>query len=422
MANASYHTTVKELVSHGLLPEKYLKLIPRTNISRWKKDDYKRFVGSEINEIADQHTELIQTLNHYPRMFVAYGHLVRTLIQITSKVSDYSHVMRSAKTQIVNAIDKSKGIISIEKAVEVFNISKSTFHTWVIDVKLQCSKSFSKQCVSVYPGQLTPMEVQAAKTALMDPRNLHWPIKSVHFNGIQNGLLTISLNTLYKINRLLEIRKTRAVVKNKKRQKKGIRANAPNRIWHTDITVVKALNNKKYYVYFVIDNFSRKILSYAVRETVSGLVTKGVLEEAYQKANSITNNLNVTLIVDGGPENNNIVIDHFISQSEINIQKLVALRDINYSNSMIERVNRVFKYRYLFPKNPRDLKHLKRILRHFIDDYNNRRPHGQLEGLTPDQAWIGLKPFKKERMKILTEARENRLAYNRGNKCIKCLK
>jgi len=261
MANASYHTTVKELVSHGLLPEKYLKLIPRTNISRWKKDDYKRFVGSEINEIADQHTELIQ-----------------------------------------------------------------------------------------------------------------------------------------------------------------IRANAPNRIWHTDITVVKALNNKKYYVYFVIDNFSRKILSYAVRETVSGLVTKGVLEEAYQKANSITNNLNVTLIVDGGPENNNIVIDHFISQSEINIQKLVALRDINYSNSMIERVNRVFKYRYLFPKNPRDLKHLKRILRHFIDDYNNRRPHGQLEGLTPDQAWIGLKPFKKERMKILTEARENRLAYNRGNKCIKCLK
>ena len=90
-------------------------------------------------------------------------------------------------------------------------------------------------------------------------------------------------------------------------------------------------------------------------------------------------------------------------------QKLVALRDINFSNSMIERVNRVFKYRYLFPKSPRDLKHLKRILKYFIDDYNNRRPHGQLDGLTPDQAWIGLKPTKKETMKVLTLAREKKM-------------
>ncbi|PCI95243.1 MAG: hypothetical protein COB15_12330 [Flavobacteriales bacterium] len=422
MKRASYHTTLKELVSHELLPNKYLKDIPRSNIHRWRNDDYQRYVGSDINQIADKHTELIQTLNHYPRMFIAYGHLVKTLVQITSQLSDYSHVIRNAKTEIVNAIDKSKGIISIEKAVQVFNISKSTFHTWVIDVKLQCSKSYFKKCNSIYSNQVTPMEVKAAKAALMNPRNLHWPIKSIHFEGIKDGSLTISLNTIYKINKLLAIRKTRSVVKKKKRHPKGIRATLPNRIWHTDITVVKAINNKKYYVYFVIDNFSRKILSYAVKEAVSGLVTKGVLEEAYLKAKAITINLNVTLIVDGGPENNNIVIDNFISRSEINIQKLVALRDINFSNSMIERVNRVFKYRYLFPKSPRDLKHLKRILKYFIDDYNNRRPHGQLDGLTPDQAWIGLKPTKKETMKVLTLAREKRLAYNRENKCNKCLK
>lgn len=56
-----------------------------------------------------------------------------------------------------------------------------------------------------------------------------------------------------------------------------------------------------------------------------------------------------------GPENNNIYIDNFISQSEINIQKLFALRDIDYSNSMVEAINKIVKYQYLLPKYPQNL-------------------------------------------------------------------
>lgn len=180
-----------------------------------------------------------------------------------------------------------------------------------------------------------------------------------------------------------------------------------------------------YCVYLVIDNFSRKILSYSVQDKVSGLVTTETIKEAYSKALKLAKNknqeLNVKLIVDGGPENNNIHIDNFISQNQINIEKLIALKDIDYSNSMIERANRTLKYNYIFVKEPRDLKHLKRILRYFIKDYNTQRPHGQLKGLTPQEAWLGFKPDEKFRIKTIKKAKAERLNYSKQNRCGKCL-
>jgi len=418
---SSYHTTLKELIHYGLIPSKYVGEIPKANISRWKNDhNIQRHVGSEINQIADNHTELIKTLNQYPKMFYAYGRLVKTLSSIISNIDDFNGKMRDAKEKIVDAIIRTKEVIPIAKAVKIFQISTTTFYTWVADVKLTCSNSYFKLCNKMYSSQITPMEVKAIKTALMERKTLHWSIRSVHLNGINKATLSVSENTMYKVNKLLGIRKSRSLIKKKKRHKQGIRASAPNRIWHADITTLKTLDNKRYYISLVIDNYSRYILSYAIKEKVSGLVTTSTIEEAYQKASRITNDLNVDLIVDGGPENNNKYIHNFISQSNINIKKLVALKDINYSNSMIERVNHTLKYRYIFPKQPRDLKHLQRILRYFIKDYNSVRPHGKLKGLTPEQAWNGFYANEKHRITLLKAARLKRLAYIKANKCHKC--
>lgn len=52
MNRTVYHTTIKELVHHDLLPKDQLKKIPRTNVSRWRNDNMNRFVGSELTEVA----------------------------------------------------------------------------------------------------------------------------------------------------------------------------------------------------------------------------------------------------------------------------------------------------------------------------------------------------------------------------------
>ncbi len=239
-------------------------------------------------------------------------------------------------------------------------------------------------------------------------------------DGIRKGLITVSENTMYKVNKVLGIRKTKDKSKKKKRHKKGIRASRPNQIWHADITTLKSKDGNRHYIYLVIDNFSRKILSYSIQDRVSGLITKSTIEEAYNNAHKLGKDLNVDLIVDGGPENNNIYVNGFISQSNINMRKLVALKDINYSNSMIERVNHTLKYRYIFPHEPKNRIHLERILRFFINDYNIVKPHGALAGLTPDEAWNGFEVDKQYRTKLLQDARLERLRHNRENKCDLC--
>ena len=417
----SYHTTLKELIHYGLIPAQYIGEIPKANISRWKNDlNIQRHVGSEINDIADNHTELIKTLNQYPKMFYAYGRLVKTLSSIIASTDEFNATIRASKKEVVDAISRTCNIIPVYKAVKIFKISTTTFYTWVADVKLSCSNSAFQLCNKMYSSQITPMEVKAIKTALMDRKTLHWSIRSVHLNGLRNGYISVSENTMYRVNKALEIRKFREVVKKKKRHKQGVRATAPNQIWHADITTLKTLDNKRYYISLVMDNYSRRILSYAVSDKVSGLITKYTIVAAYEKAKQVTENLQVDLIVDGGPENNNIHIKNYFNRPEINIEKLIALKDIDSSNSMIERVNRTLKYRYLFPKQPRDLKHLKRILNYFIKDYNTVKPHGILKGLTPDEAWRGVQINDKHRTTLLKEARINRLAYNRANKCQKC--
>ena len=164
----SYHTTLKELIHYGLIPAQYVGEIPKANISRWKNDaNIQRHVGSEINDIADNHTELIKTLNQYPKMFYAYGRLVKTLSAIIASTNDFNNTIREAKEKVVDAIIRTREIIPINKAVKIFQISTTTFYTWVADVKLNCSNSVFKLCNKMYSSKITPMEVKAIKEALM---------------------------------------------------------------------------------------------------------------------------------------------------------------------------------------------------------------------------------------------------------------
>ena len=419
----AYHTSLKELVHYGLLPPKYQKTISKTNIHRWKHDQMDRYIGSELNKIADNHTELIKTLNQYPRMFYAYGRLVKTAISIAQTTQDFSKRMRDSKEKIVKAIERTKDFVTVENAVRIFGISTSTFYTWVSDLEHSCPKSFFNKCNRIYSNQLTPHEIKAVKKALLNPATLHWNIKSVYLRGLRNGEITVSLHSVYKLNRLLGIRNPKTKKKFKKKRKIGVRASKPNQIWHADITIVKTLDGVKQYVHLVIDNFSRKALAHSIQNTVSSLATIKTIKEAIRKAKEVSKDLlNVQLIVDGGPENNNYKIDQFIFNSEVNIEKLVALRDVDYSNSMIESINKILKYACLFPYPSENKADLEINLPNHIIDFNDVRPHGPLNGLTPTEAYRGDRMPENYRTTILKQARHDRLALNRENQCQICKK
>jgi len=78
------------------------------------------------------------------------------------------------------------------------------------------------------------------------------------------------------------------------------------------------------------------------------------------------------LIVDGGTENNNKKVEAFVKEQKTPLRKLIALKDIERSNSMVEALNRTLKYQYLFPKNIFNPIQLYSVMNWAVSDYNTK--------------------------------------------------
>ncbi len=74
--------------------------------------------------------------------------------------------------------------------------------------------------------------------------------------------------------------------------------------------------------------------------------------------------------VDGGIENNNKAVDDYINSEEVSVQKLIAGKDIKFSNSIVEAQNKIIKYRYLFKHDFKDIHELNKSWKPNVSDYN----------------------------------------------------
>src|SRR5690554_8008648 len=128
---------------------------------------------------------------------------------------------------------------------------------------------------------------------------------------------------------------------------------------------------------------------------------------------------NTSLITDGGGENHNILVEDFIKNLDLpEITKLLALKDVTFSNSAIEAINKIIK-RYLRKKLPDTLEALTLCLEEIINDYNTVRPHGSLSGLTPIECYTSkniVLDFKNQKL----DAKKDRITQNRRVNCEVC--
>ena len=97
----------------------------------------------------------------------------------------------------------------------------------------------------------------------------------------------------------------------------------------------------------VIDNFSRRILAYRVAECFDITNSIAVLVEAAQGAiGGAGAERPPNLVVDGGIENFNGDVDELISSGVF--RRVLALTEIEFSNSLVEAFWRTMEYQRLF--------------------------------------------------------------------------
>ena len=163
------------------------------------------------------------------------------------------------------------------------------------------------------------------KNLLKEKKYLHWSSASVWGKAVKDGKISMSVQSWYNYAKLLGLGLKRKKFY-KKRKRISVRAEKPNQIWHMDVTRYKTSDYKTMYIYTVMDNFSRKILSWDVNEKLSGAIRLNSLrnaihEQFLQKKDLKNDTQNLDLIVDGGTENNNVTIHEFIKNCKVAIDK-----------------------------------------------------------------------------------------------------
>ncbi|MEQ9262025.1 MAG: DDE-type integrase/transposase/recombinase [Owenweeksia sp.] len=194
----------------------------------------------------------------------------------------------------------------------------------------------------------------------------------------------------------------------------SVRASTVNEIWHMDVSHFKTEDNIRFYIYTVVDNFSRRIIKYDVSTLLSAKMRLNSLKEAIHDvfAVDLDNSPSLDLIVDGGSENNNVTIHDFIRSCHVNIKKKIALRDVMFSNSIVEAPYRILKSGY-FQNRPILSTTIKQEMEFFVHDYNNNRPHYAHMLYTPNEVaqnpeLLNVKPTLQ---RINRERLENNRAY-----------
>jgi putative transposase len=342
-----------------------------------------------------------------------YTNVTTVFHLVIESVKPLKKALLPFKAQLLKAIDLLKERIGLRNALKLFGISFSRYYAWAGE--RFCPFSLAGRCRQRHPLQIAIGQVVAIKEVLLDPAIKKWPLVSAFFHGLRQERISCSINTFYKYAKLMGFSR-RVPGHRHKNHAVGIRAERPNQIWHADITVYRAADNVKIFIYFVMDNFSRMILSWKASLECSSKVRAETILEAYRNHVRTKPRFPITLLVDGGPENKPIPA----FDPETGIQKIVAQIDTHYSNSMVEATNKIAKYRYLYPDDPPDFEGVVRCLEKNVPDHNWNRPNGQLGGLTPAEAYYRPSATPAIFLNAAQRAKAGKMEIKAPNLCIPC--
>jgi len=389
-----YDTTLIYLFILGkeqILPIDLIKSIPYSTKATWRTYSKEKFIGHTQRKILDEgikKTELYAKYKYIKKVLTAVERIYIAISYILDLVKIPIYQVKRHKETVINLIQQHKSLIPLNKLLDCFRISKSTYQNWILELKVRCSSSYLELCVRKYGSQLLNPQVEIIKKALGSNEYNHWPVASIAYHFQRTDRLHASVTTWYKYRKLLGIKRLR--IKNAKKLV-GIISQKPNEYWHVDLTYFTTNNGVKHCIYFLSDNFSRKILAWRLAFEVNWKYVKECIEDAYLIAIDVEHPLSLKIITDGGPENIHHSLNEFIGTLAGNIKKSIALKDIKFSNSPAESKHRTFKSFYANEKEIENTKQLIEKILFFIEDFNIYRPMQVLKGFTPEEIYFNKK-------------------------------
>lgn len=411
----SYHPFVMVAFYLQLLPEEISAAIPRSTRHEWQHKPVTELFGYHWY---CQNRHIFQTLQEIvvSKKLLKINKALLHIIALQRFIHKYKLLMRSRLSNVnaivLNNIAKAGKQIGFGFCLKLLQLSRQQY--WQLKQRV-CTQSPLSLCIPKHPAQLLHREVNAIKKYCEDMRYIHWPLASVYHQIIRDKVACFHISTFYKYVTRLKLNRANPN-KRRKNHTEGIRAAAPLQLLHADVTVFRTIDNLKAYIYLIQDNFSRAILGCTVHASCKASVMLELIQNTYTSYLQPAALEHSCLMTDDGAENFGPVQDFLQNTNTPALEHIVAQKDVEFSNSMIEAANKHLKYHFLYHKHIADFNSLCQWLPEAISDFNNR-PHDVLGGLTPLEVLNGKTTDKNAAIVQRQTAKIERITQNKQQKC-----
>lgn len=168
---------------------------------------------------------------------------------------------------------------------------------------------------------------------------------------------------------------------------KELVATAPNQVWSWDISYLPSLiRGKFFYLYMIVDVFSRKIVGRAVHDAESDLHA-AVLMAATCAAQGVRRDQLVVHSDNGGPMKGATML---ATLQQLGVAPSFSRPGVSDDNPYSESLFRTMKYRPDYPSKPfASIDHATAWVDRFVRWYNQVHLHSAIGFVTPDQRHCG---------------------------------
>jgi len=183
----------------------------------------------------------------------------------------------------------------------------------------------------------------------------------------------------------------------------------PHEHWHIDISYIN-ISGTFYYMCSVLDGFSRYIVHWDIRESMTEADIEIILQRAREKFPAAQ----PRIISDNGPQ--------FIARDFkefIRISGMTHVRTSPYypqSNGKLERYHKTIKGTCIRVRTPLSMADCVRMVTEFVEHYNNKRLHSAIGYITPTDMLAGrTEAIRAAREAKLNAARDARKAMRKAS-------
>lgn len=276
------------------------------------------------------------------------------------------------------------------KASEVLGISHRTLFRWRSD---QSPREDQRPIVKRKEprNKLSSKERQEIINIANSPRFKNMPPSQIVPALADDGNYIASESTMYSVLKEHGMQKHRGNTKKPvKRPISTHSSDGPNQVWMWDITYLSAgIKGIYFYLYLIIDLFSRKIVGWEVWEKESAEYASIVVRKAMMSEKRTHNKEPLILHSDNGSPMKGASLLETLYQ--LGVVRSHSRPRVSNDNAYAESVFKTFKYRPGYPyKGFKNIEAARVWVSEFSIWYNFNHHHSGLNFLTPNQRHNGL--------------------------------